>query len=149
EADWFELELTEGSLLDADAATAARLEALRAMGFTLALDDFGTGYSSLSYLQRFPIDRIKLDRSFVQGLPDATESAAIVRAVVAVAHALEVSLVAEGVETAAQQRFLRDLGCHLAQGFLHARPLPVDALERWLASRGARRGQALQSHTNP
>ncbi|MEQ9062363.1 MAG: EAL domain-containing protein, partial [Gammaproteobacteria bacterium] len=138
DASWFELELTESSLLDGDAEVAERLAALRALGFTLALDDFGTGYSSLSYLRRFPIDRIKLDRSFVHGLPDEADSAAIVRAVVAVAQALEVTLVAEGVETPAQQAFLHELGCEFAQGFLHARPMPPAELGHWLSTRTGR-----------
>jgi diguanylate cyclase (GGDEF)-like protein/PAS domain S-box-containing protein len=123
------LEITESTLMDdADTAVAA-LERLRALGVHLSVDDFGTGYSSLAYLRRFPVDSLKVDRSFVAGLTDDPEDSAIVEAVVSMAHSLRLSVVAEGVETDAQLARLRDLGCELAQGFYFAAPVPPAALE--------------------
>jgi diguanylate cyclase (GGDEF)-like protein len=127
-----ELELTESTLL-ADGETAlATLGALRAAGARLALDDFGTGYSSLSYLKRLRPDTLKIDRSFVEGLPDDPDDRALVRAVLGMARALGVGVVAEGVETVAQREWLLSHGCTLQQGYLYARPMPADALEAWL-----------------
>lgn len=125
-----ELELTE-SILIADAEDAMRrLTALSALGVRLAIDDFGTGYSSLSYLKRFPIERIKIDRSFIADLPGSTESEAIVVAIIQMGRALRLSVTAEGVETEAQRRFLLDAGCHEMQGWLMAPALPSDEFER-------------------
>jgi EAL domain-containing protein (putative c-di-GMP-specific phosphodiesterase class I) len=123
------LEITESTLMeDADAAVEA-LERLRALGAHLSVDDFGTGYSSLAYLRRFPVDSLKVDRSFVAGLGQDAEDSAIVEAVVSMAHSLGLSVVAEGVETDRQLARLNDLGCELAQGFYFAAPVPPDALE--------------------
>lgn len=123
-----ELELTE-SILVRDAAEALeRLEALAALGVQLAIDDFGTGYSSLAYLKRFPLDALKIDRRFVRGLPGDESDAAIVRAIVQMAHALGLRVVAEGVELEAQRGFLAGLGCHTYQGFLFAPALDAQAL---------------------
>ncbi|MCU1448428.1 MAG: putative signaling protein [Acidimicrobiales bacterium] len=123
------LEITESTLMDdADTAVAA-LERLRALGVHLSVDDFGTGYSSLAYLRRFPVDSLKVDRSFVAGLTEDPADSAIVEAVVSMAHSLRLFVVAEGVETDAQLARLRDLGCELAQGFLFAAPVPPAALE--------------------
>jgi len=117
------LEITESVLMDeGDAVTV--LEALRARGARLSLDDFGTGYSSLSYLKRFPLDTLKIDRSFVSGLGTGQDDAALVATIVSMAGTLGLEVVAEGVETEEQLRLLRDLGCDRAQGFLLARPLP-------------------------
>ncbi|WP_197076404.1 GGDEF domain-containing phosphodiesterase [Luteimonas sp. FCS-9] len=119
-----ELELTE-SVLMADAEhAAARLQALRTMGVSLAIDDFGTGYSSLAYLKRLPITTIKIDKAFVAGLPDDPEDAAITTTVITMAHALGRTVVAEGVETEAQLRFLAERGCDELQGYWISRPLP-------------------------
>jgi diguanylate cyclase (GGDEF)-like protein/PAS domain S-box-containing protein len=121
------LELTESVLMaDTDQAVKA-LEDLKALGVKLAVDDFGTGYSSLSYLQRFPIDIVKIDRSFVANLGNDGEAAAITEAVVRIGEALELKVVAEGVESAAQKAALRDLGCPLAQGFYFSHPQPREA----------------------
>jgi diguanylate cyclase (GGDEF)-like protein len=121
-----ELELTESILVrDADEALQ-RLQALAALGVRLSIDDFGTGYSSLAYLKRFPIHSLKIDRSFVQGLPTDASDAGIVRAIVQMARALEVQAVAEGVETAAQRDFLKAVGCDAFQGYLFSPAL--DAL---------------------
>lgn len=123
-----ELELTE-SILVRDAAEALeRLQALAALGVRLAIDDFGTGYSSLAYLKRFPIDALKIDRRFVRGLPDDESDAAIVRAIVQMAHALGLRVVAEGVELPAQRDFLAGIGCNMYQGFLFAPALDPQAL---------------------
>ncbi len=123
------LEITESVAMGAAEATLATLRALKALGVTLELDDFGTGYSSLAYLQRFPLDRLKLDRSFVRGLGRDPGSGAIVRAVLTLARALGLGVTAEGVETTAQATMLRELGCDLGQGYLFAPPLPADELE--------------------
>jgi EAL domain-containing protein (putative c-di-GMP-specific phosphodiesterase class I) len=111
-------------------AAATTLRQLKALGFQLAIDDFGTGYSSLSYLKRFPVDTLKIDRSFVDGLGADLQDTAIVRSVVDLAQALDVTVTGEGIETAAQEAELRALGCDGGQGFLFARPLPAVELER-------------------
>ncbi|EWH01597.1 diguanylate cyclase [Halomonas sp. BC04] len=124
------LELTESVLLDERAGDIVpRLEALRDRGHRIAIDDFGTGYSSLSYLKRLPLDKIKLDRAFIRSLPDDPADAAIVSAVLAMAHGLSLDVIAEGVETQGQLDFLRDAGCRLVQGYFFARPMAVGALE--------------------
>jgi diguanylate cyclase (GGDEF)-like protein len=133
-----ELELTESILVrDADEALQ-RLQALSRLGVGLAIDDFGTGYSSLAYLKRFPIGKLKIDRSFVQGLPEDESDAGIVRAVLQVALALGMKVVAEGVETELQRRFLVDNGCHEFQGFLYAPALDALSFEQRLAASRAR-----------
>lgn len=132
-----QLEVTERVLLDDDAAVKEVLSALRSAGYTIVLDDFGTGYSSLSYLRRFEVDKIKIDRSFVQHLGEASESGAIVTAVLALGHALGLSVAAEGVETAEQQIFLDVAGCKEMQGYHFSRPLPPDELARLLEGRGS------------
>jgi EAL domain-containing protein (putative c-di-GMP-specific phosphodiesterase class I) len=101
---------------------------LNALGVRIAIDDFGTGYSSLSTLQRFPIQRIKIDRAFVQGLATDNGSQSIVRTIIAMATSLGLDIVAEGVENAAQLRALSDLQCHKAQGYLISHPVGVDAV---------------------
>jgi len=108
------------------------LDALRSQGIRLILDDFGTGYSSLSYLQRLPVDVLKLDRSFIATLGEQTQDLQIVAAVVHMAKALQLTVVAEGVETQAQLADLQKLGCHLAQGFYFARPMPAHAMTQLL-----------------
>ncbi len=123
-----ELEITERELLRHSRDVARTLDRLEAMGVALAVDDFGTGYSSLVYLKRFPVRRLKLDRTFVAGLPEDTEDRAIVRAVMSLAHMLRIPVLAEGVETEPQRRFLSDSGCREAQGYLWHPPLPLDAL---------------------
>ncbi len=117
-----ELEITESALARDPEAVSATLAELKSLGLSLALDDFGTGHSSLTYLRQFPIDTLKIDRSFVMGMLDNAEDAAIVRSVVSLGHALNLSVVAEGVEQQGQLDELRALGCDLAQGFLLGRP---------------------------
>jgi diguanylate cyclase (GGDEF)-like protein len=118
-----EIELTESVVMDGAEASIEKLNALRALGLKLSIDDFGTGYSSLSYLRRFPLSRLKVDRSFIQDMLENKDSAAITTAIVMLSHSLGFEVVAEGVELEAQARFLRQLGCDQVQGFLFSRPL--------------------------
>ena len=127
-----ELEITESTLLQHIPATTATLEKLSELGFGIALDDFGTGYSSLSYLRRFPIDTLKIDRSFVRDIPADNNDAAITRAIVVMAQSLQLHLVAEGVELEEQRDFLRSLGCNTMQGYLFSKPLDAAAMTRYL-----------------
>ena len=126
----FELEITEGLLLGDDPATHDTLKRLRQLGFSLALDDFGTGYSSLSYLQRFPVTKIKIDRSFIANLGVDAESDAVVGAIVKLARALNLAVIAEGVETSEQRERLAAAGCGEVQGFLYSRPVTPDEIIR-------------------
>jgi EAL domain-containing protein (putative c-di-GMP-specific phosphodiesterase class I) len=121
-----ELELTESSIMDDAAATISTMDQLKEVGVLLALDDFGTGYSSLSQLKRLPLDNLKLDQSFVRGLPADGDDLAICTAVVAMGHALGLKVIAEGVETKEQLAVLQELGCDVVQGYLFARPMPAD-----------------------
>ncbi len=125
-----ELEITESVLMEDIEANIALLEALHLAGISLSIDDFGTGYSSLAYLQRFPIQKLKIDRSFVQRMPGDGE--AIAGAVIAMAHSLKMEVVAEGVEDAEQLALLRKAGCDLGQGYLFSRPLQAQPLMAWL-----------------
>jgi EAL domain-containing protein (putative c-di-GMP-specific phosphodiesterase class I) len=130
-----ELEVTESVLLDTAEYSSLTLTTLRAAGVRIALDDFGTGYSSLSYLHKFSVDKIKIDRSFVQSLDTDSDSDAIVQAMVDLARAMRVDVTAEGVETTGQREFLRKIGCNELQGYLLSRPLPADDMERLLGLR--------------
>jgi diguanylate cyclase (GGDEF)-like protein len=136
EPNLLELELTESTLMDAGPNTIDRLQELRAAGIHLAIDDFGTGYSSMSYLKRFPVGMLKVDRSFVRDLPGDTDDAAITQAIIAMARSLNISVTAEGVETAAQAEFLTQAGCTLTQGFYYARPLPANEMQALIEHRG-------------
>ncbi|MCV2365958.1 bifunctional diguanylate cyclase/phosphodiesterase [Paucibacter sp. DJ1R-11] len=120
-----ELEITEGAVMDEADGSTAQLHALRALGLHLAIDDFGTGYSSLAYLRRFPINRLKIDRSFITDLMRRSEDAAIVQALIQLSHSLGLTVVAEGVEDLSQEACLRDWGCDLMQGYVYARPVPA------------------------
>jgi diguanylate cyclase (GGDEF)-like protein len=124
-ADYLELELTESSIMQDAAATIAIMDQLKQVGVVLALDDFGTGYSSLSQLKGLPLDNLKLDQSFVRGLPQDSDDLAICTAVIAMGRALGLKVIAEGVETPAQLAVLRALGCDVGQGYLFARPMPA------------------------
>jgi diguanylate cyclase (GGDEF)-like protein/PAS domain S-box-containing protein len=130
------LEMTETVLMD-DAPTTLRiLRRLASLGVALDIDDFGTGYSSLSYLKRFPVTALKLDRRFVAGLPDDREDLEIVTAVIRLAHALDLPVVGEGVETSAQVATLTELGCDFAQGYYFCRPMSATHTDRWLNAGG-------------
>jgi EAL domain-containing protein (putative c-di-GMP-specific phosphodiesterase class I) len=135
ESQSLRLELTETMVMSNPDESRAILGELSAMGISLALDDFGTGYSSLGYLRQFPLHCLKIDRSFVSGVPGDERSEAITRAVVALGKALHMRVVAEGVENHAQLDFLRNLGCDEVQGYLLSTPLPYDQLVKWLADR--------------
>jgi diguanylate cyclase (GGDEF)-like protein len=126
----FEIEITEGILLGDDPQIHDMLQQLRNLGFSLALDDFGTGYSSLSYLQRYPINKIKIDRSFVANLGVRDDSQAVIDAIVSLARALGLSVIAEGVETAQQLERLCAAGCFEMQGYLFSRPVSSDEIDR-------------------
>jgi diguanylate cyclase (GGDEF)-like protein len=127
------LEVTEGVLIDNPQETQVRLEALRALGVSIALDDFGTGYSSLSYLQRFPFDRLKIDRAFVASLGTSASTAAIIQSIVTLGHALGMKVLAEGIENEEQRVLLRLAGCDEMQGYLFARPGPAAEIDAALA----------------
>jgi EAL domain-containing protein (putative c-di-GMP-specific phosphodiesterase class I) len=134
-----ELELTESILVrDADEALQ-RLQALAALGVRLSIDDFGTGYSSLAYLKRFPIEKLKIDRSFIKGLPGDASDAGIVRAILQMARALEMQVIAEGVETEPQRQFLLELGCDQFQGWLFAPALDPLSFAGRVAAPSSRR----------
>lgn len=127
-----ELELTESSLMPDMDGTVHSLNELRKLGVLLSIDDFGSGYSWLNYLKHLPIDRLKIDPSFICSLPDNRVDVAIVNAIVALAHGLGLNVIAEGVETSAQLDYLRNIGCDEVQGFLVNRPVPVDEMTRLL-----------------
>jgi EAL domain-containing protein (putative c-di-GMP-specific phosphodiesterase class I) len=136
------LEITEGAMVHDTDATVARLEQLKELGVRLAVDDFGTGYSSLSYLQRFPIDILKIDRSFVAGIDGEAEDSALARAIVRLAQTLQLDAVAEGVETEEQLERLRELGCRFAQGYYVSMPQPAEALGDLLKTSSTRHSAA-------
>ncbi|MFY8299057.1 EAL domain-containing protein [Pseudoalteromonas sp. SS15] len=131
-ASLLNLEITESILLDNDQAVMNWLQDLRATGAQLAIDDFGTGYSSLSYLRRFPINTIKIDRSFISDLTASEDSAVLVKAIVSMADSLNLKVIAEGVENKVQLKSLNDLGGQYVQGYFYAKPLPIEALQTWV-----------------
>ena len=136
------LEVTEGILIDNPQETLAKLEALRALGVSTALDDFGTGYSSLNYLQKFPFDRLKIDRAFVASLGMTGTTGAIIQSIVSLGHALGMKVLAEGIETDEQRVLLRLAGCDEMQGFLFAKACPAEAIDKILARPAAARAGA-------
>lgn len=143
-----ELEVTETILLEDDEMCQHALKTLRQAGFRIALDDFGTGYSSLSYLRRFEVDKIKIDRSFVQPLGQKAESAAIVNAVVLLGHAMGLTVSAEGVESPEQLHFLTSAGCNELQGYLFAKALPEESIDALLYSQRARSATSGARHSS-
>jgi EAL domain-containing protein (putative c-di-GMP-specific phosphodiesterase class I) len=132
-----ELELTESISMDDPVRTADLMRQLRDLGATLSIDDFGTGYSSLSYLKRLPVDKIKVDRSFIVDVHQSAESLAMVKAIIAMAHTLHLEVIAEGVETDEQTASLRSAGCDQIQGDYFSKPLDADACAAYLRQHGA------------
>jgi diguanylate cyclase (GGDEF)-like protein len=143
------LEVTEGVLIDDPEETQRTLEALRALGVSTALDDFGTGYSSLNYLQKFPFDRLKIDRSFVASLGTTGNAGAIIQSIVTLGHALGMKVLAEGIETNEQRVLLRLAGCDEMQGFLFAKACPAEAIDKILARPGVRAGMRKTGNSAP
>jgi len=127
-----ELEITESVLMQNDQASMSNLDALQRLRIRIAIDDFGTGYSSLSYLKRFPVDTLKIDRSFIRDIINSPDDETIIKAIIAMARSLQVDIIAEGVETLGQLEFLRSSGCQSAQGFLLSEPFLADELPRFL-----------------
>jgi EAL domain-containing protein (putative c-di-GMP-specific phosphodiesterase class I) len=131
-AQYLDVELTESILMEQAEVSVDTLHDLHATGTCLSIDDFGTGYSSLSYLRRFPINILKIDRSFVSDITTDPDAAAIVVLIIAMARTLGINTIAEGVESAEQLNFLREQGCHAAQGYYIAQPMPAADFERWV-----------------
>ena len=131
-----ELEITENLLMSDVDSVQQQLYDLTQLGIELSIDDFGTGYSSLSYLRQLPISNLKIDRSFVEDLPDSADDAAIVSSTISMAHYLGMKTIAEGIETREQLRFLKQAGCDIAQGYLISHPLPLDELSRFIKTSG-------------
>jgi len=132
---WLEVELTESSLMENTSHTITTLQTLKNMGVRISIDDFGTGYSSLAYLRRFPIDKLKIDIAFIREVTSNPQDAAIARAIIELAHSLDLKVIAEGVETPEQRAFLTENHCDQIQGYLVSKPLPLDELELYLRSR--------------
>ncbi|MCY1279897.1 putative signaling protein [compost metagenome] len=133
-AKLLQLEITEGFIMSQTEEALAILHELKALNLELAIDDFGTGYSSLSYLKRLPLDTLKIDKSFVQGLPEDPHDAAIARAIIALARSMQLTVIAEGVETQAQEDFLSREGCEQIQGFIVSTPLPAEVFAKQFLS---------------
>jgi EAL domain-containing protein (putative c-di-GMP-specific phosphodiesterase class I) len=142
DAAYLELELTEATLMTNAEKSVVMLEQLSQLGIVVAIDDFGTGYSSMSYLQRFPIDELKIDRSFIRDLDFNPNDVSIVRATISLAHELGLKVVAEGVESAEQLALLKRMGCDQYQGFLHSAAVAPSDVESLLGSIGAAPGNA-------
>ena len=135
EPRWLELELTEGVLVEDPASARTLLDSLRKDGVHIAVDDFGTGYASLACVRQFPMDTLKIDRQFVRGLPVDAENAAITSAIVALGQSLRLEIVAEGVETEAEEEFLHSLGCYVVQGYRFAHPMNAADFAAWRRAR--------------
>ncbi|HYA41113.1 MAG TPA: EAL domain-containing protein [Syntrophobacteraceae bacterium] len=129
---WLEVEVTESAIMKNMEQASGILHELKQMGLRVAIDDFGTGYSSLAYLKRFPLDLLKIDRSFIRDIPGDRDNEAIAAAIIVLAHSLKLEVIAEGVETEDQLEFLRDHGCDQVQGFIFSRPLPAEQLKDYL-----------------
>lgn len=131
-AQFLELEITESGWMDQIDKVIVSLNALKSLGVSLSIDDFGTGYSSLSYLKRFPIDKLKIDRSFVKDIPHNRQDVAISKSIITLGKSLGLTIIAEGVETEAQRQFFLAEGCHEMQGFLFSKPVPADEFAQLL-----------------
>jgi diguanylate cyclase (GGDEF)-like protein/PAS domain S-box-containing protein len=139
-ARYLDFEITETGMMGQGPNEVGVLQELKKLGASISVDDFGTGYSSLSYLTRLPIDTLKIDKTFIDDFAEESGSASIVKAIIAMAHSLSLTTVAEGVSSGAQSDLLRANGCHIVQGFHFGRPLPYEALEQWIAQRSMNRG---------
>ena len=134
--DKVELEVTENVAMRNIDSAIVTLEKLKDKGMNIAMDDFGTGYSSLGYLRKLPIDTVKIDRSFVSGIPDSKEDALIAQTIIAMAHSMNLSLIVEGVENVRQLNFFRQQGCHIVQGYLFSKPVRARNILKMLRTRG-------------
>jgi len=128
--EWLEFEVTEGQMMKKPEESIIKLQQISDMGIKIVIDDFGTGYSSLAYLKRLPVDKLKIDQSFVKGVPGDNEDVSIVKAIIALAKSLSLELIAEGVETDAQKEFLLENGCENMQGYYYCKPMSVDEIEK-------------------
>jgi diguanylate cyclase (GGDEF)-like protein/PAS domain S-box-containing protein len=146
---WLELEITESSIMKEPDQAIEKLHELKLMGIRVAIDDFGTGYSSLNYLKRFPIDTLKIDKSFVADVCKDPHDTAIVRAIITLGHALDLTVVAEGVETQEQLKYLSSLGCDLVQGFLFSKSLPAPVFEELLVEQRRAAASSTNHDTSP
>jgi diguanylate cyclase (GGDEF)-like protein len=131
-AQWIELEVTEGHIMTNPQKSIMILESISSLGVNISIDDFGTGYSSLAYLKRLPIDKLKIDKSFVDGLPNDEDDVAIAQTIIGLAKSMDMSIIAEGVETNEQKNFLFENGCTLVQGYLYAKPMNADLMSEFL-----------------
>ena len=146
---WLELELTESSIMKEPEQAIEKLHELKLMGIKVAIDDFGTGYSSLNYLKRFPIDTLKIDRAFVADVCKDPHDTAIVRAIITLGHALDLTVIAEGVETQEQLQYLSSLGCDAVQGFLFSKSLTASAFEELLIEQRRAAALSTSQQTSP
>ena len=140
-----ELEITEGMVMSGVEAVIETLDELSALGVELAIDDFGTGFSSMNYLKKFPVDRLKIDQTFIRDVLTSEEDAGITKAIIQLGHSLNLEVIAEGVETAQQLEFLREWGCDEAQGYHFSRPIPPDELAVLLEAERDERGEPKQA----
>ena len=131
-AEWIEFEITESHIMYNVTEAIETLERIKSLGISIAIDDFGTGYSSLSYLKKLPVDKLKIDRSFIMDIPDNKEDAAITNAIIDIAKNLNLEVIAEGVETKQQKEYLLQSGCHLIQGYIYYKPIPAKDIEHVL-----------------
>jgi len=131
-SQWLELEVTEGEVMNNPDASIEKLLNINTLGIDIAIDDFGTGYSSLSYLKKLPLDKLKIDQSFIRDLPDDEEDIAITKAIIALGKSLNLKLIAEGVETQEQKNFLLQNGCHYVQGYYYSKPIPANEMTKLL-----------------
>jgi len=131
-AEWIEFEITESHIMHNVKEAIETLNSIKALGISIAIDDFGTGYSSLSYLKKLPVDKLKIDRSFITDIPDNKEDAAITNAIIAIAESLNLRVIAEGVETRKQKEYLLECGCHFIQGYLYHKPMPAEKMKKIL-----------------
>ena len=140
--DLLEVEITEGLLLDDSPEVNTYINAISDFGVRLSVDDFGTGFSALSYLKNYPVNTVKIDRSFIMDLPDDKENTVLVQAIIAMAHGLRLEVIAEGVETEEQWEYLKLLNCNFLQGYYFGKPMPRAEFEEFLIAQLERPKQA-------